>query len=41
MTPLQADVTDRAARDNGKVDIASFDVALPSGTNLLGSSPHR
>lgn len=33
---LLTNPSDRAARDNGKVDIAAFDVALPSGTNLLG-----
>ena len=31
------DVSDRPARDIGKVDIAAFDVALPAGTNLLGT----
>ena len=30
------DVTDRAARDMGKVDVAAFDVSLPAGTNNLG-----
>jgi len=30
------DVTDRAARDLGKVDIAAFDVSLPAGTNNIG-----
>ena len=32
----QVDVTDRALRDNGKIDIAAFDVALPAGTNNIG-----
>lgn len=40
-TPLQAggdvNVTDRAARDMGKIDIAAFDVALPSGSAKVGS----
>jgi hypothetical protein len=39
-TPLQAggdvNVTDRAARDMGKIDIAAFDVALPTGSNRVG-----
>lgn len=30
------DVSDRAARDLGKVDIAAFDVALPAGSNNIG-----
>lgn len=30
------DVSDRAARDCGKVDIAAFDAALPAGTNNIG-----
>lgn len=30
------DVSDRAARDLGKVDIAAFDVALPTGANNIG-----
>lgn len=30
------DITDKPARDLGKVDIASFDVALPTGTNTIG-----
>jgi len=30
------DISDRAARDLGKVDIAAFDVQLPTGTNRLG-----
>lgn len=30
------DVTDSATRDNGKIDIAAFDVALPAGTNAIG-----
>lgn len=30
------DVTDRALRDNGKVDIAAFDASLPAGTNNIG-----
>jgi hypothetical protein len=30
------DVSDRANRDLGKVDIAGFDVALPTGTNTIG-----
>ena len=33
----EVDVSDRAARDMGKIDIAAFDVALPAGTNLLGN----
>ena len=33
----QVDVSDRAARDLGKVDIAGFDVSIPSGTNSIGS----
>lgn len=32
----QVDVSDRAARDLGKVDIAGFDVSLPAGTNNIG-----
>jgi len=32
----QVDISDRAARDMGKVDIAAFDVALPAGTNNIG-----
>jgi hypothetical protein len=32
----QVDISDRAARDMGKIDIAAFDVALPTGTNKLG-----
>lgn len=34
--PLPVDVSDSASRDLGKVDIAAFDVALPSGTNAIG-----
>jgi len=30
------DITDRAARDMGKIDIAGFDVSLPAGTNNIG-----
>ncbi len=30
------DVSDRAARDLGKVDIAAFDTSLPAGTNNIG-----
>uniref|UniRef100_A0A6H2A0Z0 Uncharacterized protein n=1 Tax=viral metagenome TaxID=1070528 RepID=A0A6H2A0Z0_9ZZZZ len=30
------DVTDRALRDLGKVDIAAFDAALPAGINNIG-----
>jgi hypothetical protein len=30
------DVSDRANRDLGKVDIAGFDVSLPAGTNNIG-----
>lgn len=33
---LTVNVSDRAARDNGKIDIAAFDVALPAGTNNIG-----
>lgn len=33
---LLTNPSDRATRDMGKIDIAAFDVALPSGTNLLG-----
>lgn len=29
-------ISDNAARDNGKIDIAGFDVALPAGTNNIG-----
>lgn len=32
----QVDISDRAARDLGKVDVAAFDVSLPAGTNRLG-----
>ena len=35
-TGSTTDVSDRAARDLGKVDIAAFDSALPAGTNLMG-----
>ena len=35
--PLPVDVSDNATRDNGKIDIAAFDAALPTGTNTLGS----
>lgn len=31
------DISDRAARDLGKVDIAAFDVELPAGTQKIGS----
>ena len=31
-----ADVSDNPLRDNGKIDIAAFDVALPAGTNNIG-----
>jgi len=34
--PADVNVTDRAARDLGKVDIAAFDVSLPAGTNNIG-----
>jgi len=30
------DISDRAERDLGKVDIAGFDVSLPAGTNNIG-----
>jgi len=30
------DISDRALRDMGKIDIAAFDVSLPSGTNNIG-----
>ncbi|MFQ5850896.1 MAG: hypothetical protein ACE5JU_09945 [Candidatus Binatia bacterium] len=30
------DITDKALRDLGKVDIAAFDVALPAGANNIG-----
>jgi hypothetical protein len=35
-TGSEVNVSDRAARDLGKVDIAAFDSALPAGTNLIG-----
>lgn len=35
-TPMFTDPIDRALRDMGKIDIAGFDVALPSGTNFIG-----
>lgn len=35
-TPMFTDPIDRALRDEGKVDIAGFDVALPTGTNRIG-----
>jgi hypothetical protein len=31
------DISDRAARDLGKIDIAAFDVALPAGDNNIGN----
>jgi len=34
--PYARDISDRAARDLGKVDVAGFDVPLPSGTNEIG-----
>lgn len=34
--PLFTDPIDRALRDNGKIDIAGFDVALPAGSNTIG-----
>lgn len=30
------DISDRATRDLGKIDIAAFDVSLPAGTNNIG-----
>lgn len=33
---LMVNVSDRAARDLGKVDIATFDASLPAGTNNIG-----
>lgn len=33
---LLVNVSDRAARDCGKVDIAAFDASLPAGTNAIG-----
>ena len=33
---VTADVSDNALRDNGKIDIAAFDAALPTGTNNIG-----
>lgn len=33
---VTANVSDNAARDNGKIDIAAFDVQLPAGTNNIG-----
>lgn len=33
---VTANVSDNATRDNGKIDIAAFDVALPAGTNNIG-----
>ena len=35
-TAAAVDVSDRAARDLGKVDIAAFDVSIPAGTNNIG-----
>lgn len=35
-TPMFTDPIDRALRDMGKIDIAGFDVALPTGTNRIG-----
>lgn len=32
----QVDISDRAARDMGKIDIAGFDVPLPIGDNRIG-----
>jgi len=32
----QVDISDRAVRDLGKVDIAAFDASLPTGTNEIG-----
>jgi len=34
--PYARDISDRATRDLGKVDIAGFDAPLPSGTNNIG-----
>jgi len=34
--PFTRDISDRAARDLGKVDVAGFDVPLPAGTNKIG-----
>ena len=31
------DIADKSTRDMGKIDIAGFDIALPSGTNTIGS----
>jgi hypothetical protein len=33
---VTSNVSDNAIRDNGKIDIAGFDVALPTGTNNIG-----
>jgi hypothetical protein len=33
---VTANVSDNATRDNGKIDIAGFDVGLPAGTNNIG-----
>lgn len=35
---LPVDVSDRPARDLGKVDIAAFDSSLPTGTNIIGKT---
>jgi len=35
--PFTRDISDRAARDLGKVDIAGFDVPLPAGINTIGA----
>lgn len=40
-TPMFTDPIDRALRDAGKVDIAGFDVALPTGTNEIGGTRMR